>query len=44
VERVGFIYESESDCTGEMGLGQFNIFGAIEENNGREISGIPRIK
>lgn len=25
------IYESEGDCTSEMGRGQFSIFGAIEE-------------
>lgn len=28
-------YESEGDCTSEMGAGQFSIFGAVEENGGR---------
>jgi hypothetical protein len=34
------IYESEGDCTSEMGRGQFSIFGAIEENRWPRISGI----
>lgn len=29
---------SEGDCTSEMGLGQFSIFGAIEEKIGRRFS------
>jgi hypothetical protein len=28
-------YESEGDCTSEMGAGQFSIFGAVEEKGGR---------
>jgi hypothetical protein len=33
-------YEGEGDCTSETGAGQFSIFGAIEEKDGR---GFPRI-
>ena len=28
-------YESEGDCTSEMGAGQFSIFGAVEEKGRR---------
>jgi hypothetical protein len=27
-----FLLEGESECTGERVLGQFSIFGAVEEN------------
>jgi hypothetical protein len=33
-------YEGEGDCTSEMGAGQFSIFGAIEEKDGRGFSRI----
>jgi len=28
-----FVEEGETECTGEMGRGQFSIFGAVEEND-----------
>jgi len=28
-------YEGEGDCTSETGAGQFSIFGAVEEKDGR---------
>jgi len=31
-------YEGESDCTSETGAGQFSIFGAVEEKDGRRFS------
>jgi hypothetical protein len=38
------LYESEGDCTSEMGVGQFSIFGAIEEKNGRDFPGMGKMK
>jgi len=35
-----FLTENEGDCTGEMGPGQFSIFGAIEEKTGHRFSRI----
>jgi hypothetical protein len=33
-------YEGEGDCTSETGAGQFSIFGAVEEKDGRGLSRI----
>jgi hypothetical protein len=33
-------YEGEADCTSETGAGQFSIFGAVEEKDGRGFSRI----
>jgi hypothetical protein len=35
--RSIFLSENEGDCTGEMGWGQFSIFGACEEKSGHGI-------
>jgi hypothetical protein len=34
LRRVEMFCESEGDCTSETGVGQFSIFGAVEENGG----------
>jgi hypothetical protein len=36
--RLQFSCEGEGDCTSERGVGQFSIFGAVEENGGRRFS------
>jgi hypothetical protein len=36
--------ESESDCTSEMGAGQFSIFGANEEKGEGRFPGLGRLK
>jgi hypothetical protein len=33
LEWIRMFCESESDCTSEMGAGQFSIFGAVEEKS-----------
>jgi hypothetical protein len=38
------LYESEGDCTSEMGVGQFSIFGAIEEKSGGDFPRSGKIK
>jgi hypothetical protein len=39
-ESVQFFAEGENECTSERVRGQFSIFGAIEENPRKEVSGI----
>ena len=38
------VYKSEADCTGEMGAGQFSIFGAVEDKDAANFCGSEKFK
>jgi hypothetical protein len=41
LERIELLCASEADCTSETGVGQFSIFGAVEE---KLAANFPRLK
>ena len=41
---IHFFVEGESECTSERALGQFSIFGAVEEMFATDFQGSERIK
>jgi hypothetical protein len=44
LEPVEMLCASEGDCTSETGVGQFSIFGAIEENGVDDFPGLGLVK